>query len=151
MQELTDWKQVSLLSIEASRLVPWYRPGLLLIGDAAHVMTPIGGVGVNLAIQDAVAAANLLSEPLLHGHVLPKHLAAVQRKRELPTRIVQWNQQRIQRRIQKNLEQADQPSEVPFMGRMIRQMPLIQHLRAHLTAYGVFPPRLKRSHKKQLV
>jgi 2-polyprenyl-6-methoxyphenol hydroxylase-like FAD-dependent oxidoreductase len=151
MQELTDWKQVSLLSIEASHLVRWYRPGLLLIGDAAHVMSPIGGVGVNLAIQDAVAAANLLSEPLLHGHVLPKHLAAVQRKRELPTRIVQWNQQRIQRRILKNLEQADQPSEVPFMGRVIRQMPLIQRLRAHLTAYGVFPPRLKKDHKNRLV
>ncbi len=151
MQALTDWKQVSLLSVEASRLVRWYRPGLLLIGDAAHVMTPIGGVGVNLAIQDAVATANRLSEPLLQGHLLPKHLAAVQRERELPTRIMQWNQQRIQQRIQQNTGQPDQPSRVPLMGRVIRKVPLVRDLPAILTAYGVFPPRLKIDKEDQLV
>ena len=144
MHILTDWKQVSLLSIEASRLVRWYRPGLLLIGDAAHVMTPIGGVGINLAIQDAVVAATILSEPLRDGHVQTRHLAAVQRKREIPTRILQWNQQMIQRRIQKNTGQADRPAGVPLMGRLIRALPLVRNLPAYLTAYGVFPPHLKR-------
>ena len=143
MHILTDWKQVSLLSIEASRLVRWYRPGLLLIGDAAHVMTPIGGVGINLAVQDAVVAANILSEPLRQGLLQTRHLAATQRRREIPTRISQWNQQLIQKRIQKNRGQADQPSRTPFMGRLIRRLPLIRNLPAYLTAYGVFAPRLK--------
>ena len=142
MQTLTDWKQVSLLSIEASRLVRWYRPGLLLIGDAAHVMSPIGGVGVNLAVQDAVVAANMLSQPLLHGHLQTKHLATVQWRREIPTRVLQWNQQMIQRRIQKNTGQVGQPTRVPFMGRFIRTIPFVRKLPAYLTAYGLFPPRL---------
>ncbi len=143
MHALTDWKQVSLLSVEASRLARWYRPGLLLIGDAAHVMTPIGGVGVNLAIQDAVVAANILSKPLLQEHLQTKHLAAVQRRREIPTRVLQWNQQMIQRRIQKNTGQADQPTRVPFMGRFIRKIPFVRILPAYLTAYGLFPPRVQ--------
>ena len=143
MHILTDWKQVSLLSIEASRLVRWYRPGLLLIGDAAHVMTPIGGVGINLAVQDAVVAANILGEPLRHGSLQTRHLAIIQRQREIPTRILQWNQQMIQNRIQKNKGQADQPSRTPFMGRLIRRLPLIRNLPAYLTAYAVFPPRIK--------
>ncbi len=143
MHSLTDWKQVSLLSIEASRLVRWYRPGLLLIGDAAHVMTPIGGVGINLAVQDAVVAANILSEPLQHGYLQTRHLAAIQRQREIPTRVLQWNQQMIQRRIQKNTGQADQPARVPFMGRFIRKIPFVRNVPAYLTAYGLFPPRVK--------
>lgn len=141
MHTLTDWKQVSLLSIEASRLVRWYRPGLLVIGDAAHVMTPIGGVGINLAVQDAVVAANILGEPLQHGRLQTKHLAAVQRQREIPTRVLQWNQQMIQGRVQKNRGQA--PAKVPFIRRFIRRLPLVRAIPAYLTAYGVFPPRLK--------
>lgn len=142
MHALTDWKEVSLLSVEASRLVRWYRPGLLIIGDAAHVMTPIGGIGVNLAIQDAVVAANILTRPLLQDHLQTKHLAAIQRRRELPTRILQWNQQTIQKRIQKNTSQVNQPSRVPFMGRFIRKIPLVRILPAYLTAFGLFPPRI---------
>jgi FAD binding domain len=86
---LTDWKQFSLLSIEADRLPRWYRPGLLLIGDAAHVMSSAGGNGINYAIQDAVAAANLLSAPLLAGRVSVEDLARVQSRREWPVRFIQ--------------------------------------------------------------
>src|SRR5579863_6830484 len=80
--ELKEWKQISVLSVESSRLKCWHRPGLLLIGDAAHVMSPIGGVGINYAIQDAVVAANILSEKLKYGVVGVQDLARVQRERE---------------------------------------------------------------------
>ncbi len=143
MQSITDWKQVSLLSVEASRLVRWYRPGLLLIGDAAHVMTPIGGFGINLAVQDAVVAANLLSGPLREGRLHIQHLAAVQRQREIPTRILQWYQQMILRRIQHNSGLDGQPSQVPLMGRLMRKLPFVRDLSAYITAYGIFPPHLE--------
>ncbi len=143
MQSITDWKQVSLLSVEASRLVRWYRPGLLLIGDAAHVMTPIGGFGINLAVQDAVVAANLLSGPLREGRLHTRHLAAVQRQRELPTRILQWYQQMILRRIQHNSGLDGQPSQVPLMGRLMRKLPFVRDLSVYITAYGIFPPHLE--------
>jgi len=87
--ELADWKQVSMLSVEANRLPRWYRPGLLLLGDAAHVMSPAGGNGINYAIMDAVAAANILTAPLQAGRVTIADLARVQRRREWPTRVVQ--------------------------------------------------------------
>jgi 2-polyprenyl-6-methoxyphenol hydroxylase-like FAD-dependent oxidoreductase len=90
---LEEWKQVSLLSVESSRCPRWYRRGLLLIGDAAHVMSPVGGVGINYAIQDAVVAANVLAEPLKRSQSQLKdldvrYLATVQWRRELPTRII---------------------------------------------------------------
>src|SRR5207302_8512195 len=85
VEALTDWQQFSLLSVESSFCPKWYLPGLLLIGDAAHVMSPIGGVGINYAIQDAVAAANLLGEHLKTGSISVEDLAKVQRRRELPT------------------------------------------------------------------
>src|SRR5204863_3573353 len=99
VEHLQDWKQVAVLSVESSRCPRWYRPGLLLIGDAAHVMSPVGGVGINYAIQDAVAAANLLSTPLKRGQVSVDELAAVQRRRELPTKVAQGVQNAIQRRL----------------------------------------------------
>src|SRR5258708_29310683 len=86
---IQEWKQVSVLSVESNRLPRWYRPGLLLIGDAAHVMSPVAGVGINYAIQDAVVAANVLSDDLQLGKLPLRDLAAVQRKREWPPRIIQ--------------------------------------------------------------
>src|SRR5580700_8951034 len=89
VESLTDWHQVSLLSVESSRCRRWYEPGLLLIGDAAHAMSPVGGVGINYAVQDAVVAANVLAKPLLEGCLEEKHLAEVQRRREFPTKFIQ--------------------------------------------------------------
>ena len=91
-ESLTDWQQLNLLSVESSRCPLWHKPGLLVIGDAAHVMSPVGGVGINYAVQDAVVTANLLAEPLKSGPVTDAQLAEVQRQRELPTRVIQGMQ-----------------------------------------------------------
>jgi 2-polyprenyl-6-methoxyphenol hydroxylase-like FAD-dependent oxidoreductase len=92
VDQLTGWDRVSVLSVQSNRLRRWHRPGLLCIGDAAHAMSPVGGVGINYAIQDAVVAANLLAEPLRTGRVTSRHLAAVQRNRAWQVRIMQWLQ-----------------------------------------------------------
>ena len=89
VDELQDWEQIKLLTVQINRLRQWYRPGLLCIGDAAHAMSPAGGVGINLAIQDAVATANLLADPLREGRITEYWLAQVQLRREFPTRVTQ--------------------------------------------------------------
>jgi 2-polyprenyl-6-methoxyphenol hydroxylase-like FAD-dependent oxidoreductase len=99
VESLADWHQVSLLSVEWSRCPRWYAPGLLLIGDAAHVMSPVGGVGINYAVQDAVVAANLLTKPLLESRITTKQLRAVQCKREWSVRIIQAFQAQLQKRV----------------------------------------------------
>jgi 2-polyprenyl-6-methoxyphenol hydroxylase-like FAD-dependent oxidoreductase len=99
VESLTDWQEVSLLSVESSRCRQWYEPGLLLIGDAAHAMSPVGGVGINYAVQDAVVAANVLTKPLLERRVTTNQLRAVQRKREWPVRIIQAFQTQLQKRV----------------------------------------------------
>src|SRR6185503_8298487 len=97
--ELRDWNAIKLLTVRVDRLTRWYRPGLLCIGDAAHAMSPVGGVGINLAIQDAVAAANSLAEPLRDGRLAVDDLRRVQERREFPTRVTQWAQVQVQRRF----------------------------------------------------
>jgi 2-polyprenyl-6-methoxyphenol hydroxylase-like FAD-dependent oxidoreductase len=97
--EIRDWDDVKLLTVKVDRLRQWYRPGLLCIGDAAHAMSPVGGVGINLAIQDAVATANRLWMPLREGRLTSEHLRLVQRRREWPTRVTQWLQLLVQRRV----------------------------------------------------
>ena len=97
--ELRNWDEVKLLTVRVDRLARWYRPGLLCLGDAAHAMSPVGGVGINLAIQDAVAAANLLAGPLHEGRLTTAHLRRVQRRRELPTRVTQRLQLLVQERV----------------------------------------------------
>src|SRR5215470_329262 len=99
VNELKSWDDVKLLTVALDRLPRWYRPGLLCIGDAAHAMSPIGGVGINLAIQDAVAAANILTEPLRAGTVTPDDLARVQARRQWPTQVTQAFQHTIQNRV----------------------------------------------------
>lgn len=116
---LTDWKQIAFLSVESSHVPCWYRPGLLLIGDAAHVMTPIGGVGINYAIQDAVVAANVLAGPLKQGKVGVDLLATVQCEREWPTRIIQAGQNLLQQQIlATGVLDEDKPFTPPFFLRL---------------------------------
>jgi 2-polyprenyl-6-methoxyphenol hydroxylase-like FAD-dependent oxidoreductase len=130
---LQEWKQVAFLSVESSRLREWYQPGLLLIGDAAHVMTPVGGVGINYAIQDAVVAANHLTNPLKSGRLKTDDLARVQRKRALSTRFIQAFQAAIQKRVLANALDASKPFKVPFLLRL----PFLRRIPARLVAFGI--------------
>lgn len=142
VEHLDSWKQVSLLSIESSRLERWHRPGLLLIGDAAHVMSPIGSVGINLAIQDAIAAANLLTRPLLDQTLSESDLAAVQRRRELRTRIAQGWVGLIQQQIVKSLN-ARTPFQLPPIARLLLRAPVIGTIPTRITALGGWQERIQ--------
>src|SRR5207302_6188399 len=113
VSELADWHQVRLLTVAVDRLRNWSRPGLLCIGDAAHAMSPVGGVGINLAIQDAVATANLLARPLREGTVTEILLARVQKRREFPTRATQFLQANAHRGLAR-IFQSTGPMEAPW-------------------------------------
>jgi 2-polyprenyl-6-methoxyphenol hydroxylase-like FAD-dependent oxidoreductase len=133
---LTDWQQFSFLSVEASRCSRWYKPGLLLIGDAAHVMSPVAGVGINYAIQDAVVAANLLAGPLKAGRVAESDLAEVQRQREWPTRVIQTLQSLFQKNLVASVLASQQPARVPWQLRVLVRIPVLRDLPARLIAFG---------------
>ncbi|HET9178151.1 MAG TPA: FAD-dependent oxidoreductase [Terriglobia bacterium] len=142
VETLRDWQQFSLLSVEASRCPQWYKPGLLLIGDAAHVMSPVGGVGINYAIQDAVVAANVLCGPLKTGRVEPSSLAEVQRQREWPTRVIQAMQDYFQKNLIANVLTSRQPARPPWQLRLLTAIPLLRNLPAYLVAFGARRVRL---------
>lgn len=135
VQYLQDWTQIAFLSVESSHLSRWYRPGLLLIGDAAHVMSPVGGVDINYAIQDAVVAANVLGDPLHTGRLRVNHLAKVQRQREWPTRIIQVFQAIVQKQVIARALDPDQVLKPPGFLRL----PILRDLPARLIAFGVWP------------
>ncbi len=141
--ELQEWKQVAVLSVESNRLSRWYRPGLLLIGDAAHVMSPVGGVGINYAIQDAVVTANVLGNKLKTGEVSVSDLAAVQRQRELPTRIIQSFQTFIQKNVLATALGADRPFTISPLVRWLLSLPLIRNIPTRLVGFGLFPAHVK--------
>lgn len=139
VQLLHDWKELALLNVESNRVPRWYRAGLLLIGDAAHAMSPVGGVGINYAVQDAVAAANVLQEPLRRGEVPERVLAQVQKEREWPTRVMQA----IQGFMLKMLIQRGLDSSKPFQPPFFLRWPLFRRLPPWLICYGVRTTRLK--------
>jgi 2-polyprenyl-6-methoxyphenol hydroxylase-like FAD-dependent oxidoreductase len=142
--EVTGWEQVKLLTVAVDRLNVWHKPGLLCIGDAAHAMSPIGGVGVNLAVQDAVAAANILAGPLRAGRPADADLARVQKRREFPTRVTQAVQRAIQDRlISRVLRQRDGSLELPLALRLVRRFPALRRLPARLVGTGVRPEHVR--------
>jgi 2-polyprenyl-6-methoxyphenol hydroxylase-like FAD-dependent oxidoreductase len=142
--ELQDWEAVKLLSVQADRLRRWYRRGLLCIGDAAHAMSPVGGVGINLAIADAVAAANALAGPLGAGGVRSRDLAAVQLRRELPTRVIQDFQSVAQRRVVSSALGPDGAPSIPAPARTLLSLRPVRDLPARIIAFGIWPEHVKR-------
>ena len=143
VDELRTWDDVKLLTVSLDRLRHWYRPGLLCIGDAAHAMSPVGGVGINLAIQDAVAAANRLAAPLREGGVTLDDLAAVQRRRLLPTRVTQRLQVLIQRRLITRALAARQSFRAPFVVRLLERFPGLTRIPARLVGIGIRPEHVE--------
>jgi 2-polyprenyl-6-methoxyphenol hydroxylase-like FAD-dependent oxidoreductase len=135
---LNDWGQVKLLSVSLDRLTRWWRPGLLAIGDAAHAMSPVGGVGINLAVQDAVAAANILAGPLARGADVDPLLHQVQDRRMLPTRVVQAAQKAVHDRVLTPLVLRKAVlDKVPLVLRLFDRFPILRRIPARLVGLGV--------------
>jgi len=143
MAEIADWDAVKLLSVQVDRLARWHRPGLLCIGDAAHAMSPIGGVGVNLAVQDAVAAANLLWRPLRNGRPTAAALARVEERRLLPTRLTQTMQVFMQRRVIATVLGSREAPAAPLPLRLFRRVELLRRFPARLVGLGVRPEHVE--------
>lgn len=141
--ELDDWSKIRLLTVQINRLRNWCRDGLLCIGDAAHAMSPAGGVGINLAIQDAVATANLLAEPLRRGTVALEELQKVQQRREWPVRLIQRVQTFIHRQI--NGKGDVHSTHLPLIARLFQIFPPLRRLPARMIGMGPRPEHVRRS------
>jgi 2-polyprenyl-6-methoxyphenol hydroxylase-like FAD-dependent oxidoreductase len=144
LAELDEISDLHLLSVKLDRLVRWHRPGLLAIGDAAHAMSPIGGIGINLAIQDAVAAANILAGPLSRGEDVDELLIRVERRRLWPTRVIQAGQKAAQDRLIGRLLQRSQPiREAPLLIRLLDRYPLLRRIPGRIIGLGVRRERVR--------
>jgi 2-polyprenyl-6-methoxyphenol hydroxylase-like FAD-dependent oxidoreductase len=143
IQELKDWDDIKLLTVAVDRLTRWWRPGLLCIGDAAHAMSPIGGVGVNLAVQDAVAAANILAAPLRERRLTTRDLDAVQRRRTLPMKVIQAIQIAVQSRLIDPLLDSDQPISAPWAMRLFNRFPFLRRIPARVVGIGIRPEHVR--------
>jgi 2-polyprenyl-6-methoxyphenol hydroxylase-like FAD-dependent oxidoreductase len=141
--EIRDWNQIKLLTVKVDRLMQWYRSGLLCIGDAAHAMSPVGGVGINLAIQDAVAAANLLSAPLRERRVTTEDLHRVQQRRMWPTRLTQRMQLFIQNRVIRRVLGSTEQVVPPLAVKLIARFPILSGIPARLIGIGVRPEHVR--------
>ena len=139
VQEIASWDDVKLLTVKVDRLKRWYRDGLLCIGDAAHAMSPVGGVGINLAIQDAVAAANIFALPLRKGPVSVELLHKVQARQEWPTKLMQWVQLQVQKRVISNVLSMTEQPRAPFAVRLLNRYPVLRRLPARLIGMGFRP------------
>jgi 2-polyprenyl-6-methoxyphenol hydroxylase-like FAD-dependent oxidoreductase len=140
--DLKSWDDIKLLSVAVDRLRQWWRPGLICIGDAAHAMSPIGGVGVNLAVQDAVAAANRLAAPLKAGTASDADLKAIEARRTLPVRFTQALQLTMQKRIVGRALASTERPKPPLLFRLVDAIPLLQRIPGRLLAVGIRPEHI---------
>jgi 2-polyprenyl-6-methoxyphenol hydroxylase-like FAD-dependent oxidoreductase len=143
VDEITDWDQVKLLTVAVDRLNRWHKPGLLCIGDAAHAMSPIGGVGINLAVQDAVAAANILAEPLRGGAVSDRDLQSIQDRRTFPTRVTQRLQIFMQNNVISAVLSGKNTLEPPLLLRLLQRFPILRRIPARLLGLGFRPEHIR--------
>jgi 2-polyprenyl-6-methoxyphenol hydroxylase-like FAD-dependent oxidoreductase len=143
--ELREWDDIKLLTVRVDRLPRWHRPGLLCIGDAAHAMSPVGGVGINLAIQDAVAAANLLATPLLENRLTEDHLQRVQRRRAPAARLTQWMQVQIQNRVISRVLGGSGKITAPRLFRLFARYRFLRRIPARLIGIGLRPEHVTAS------
>jgi len=143
VEEIRSWDDIRLLTVTVDRLQQWSKPGLLCIGDAAHAMSPIGGVGINLAIQDAVATANILGPSLRRGPVEPAELALVQKRRELPTRLTQGMQVLIQKRMIDPILRSKGPVSAPWFIRQMARWPWLRRIPARIIGIGFRPEHIR--------
>jgi 2-polyprenyl-6-methoxyphenol hydroxylase-like FAD-dependent oxidoreductase len=141
-EHLHDWKQVAVLAVESSRVPTWHQPGLLLIGDAAHVMSPVGGVGINYAIQDAIETCNVLAGPLQNHGLTKTLLAEVQSRREPAIKAIQRFQGLIQDRVVRAALDKDRPFRLPWYARLVLATPILRDLSAKMIAFGMGRARL---------
>jgi 2-polyprenyl-6-methoxyphenol hydroxylase-like FAD-dependent oxidoreductase len=145
VNELRDWDDVKLLTVAVDRLRRWSRPGLLCIGDSAHAMSPIGGVGINLAIQDAVATANILGPKLLRGVPSDDDLQGVQRRRMFPTRATQRMQVFVQDNVISRVLTTDKPLSLPWPLKLLRRFPVLRRIPARVVGVGFRPEHVKNA------
>src|SRR5262249_24063235 len=143
MDEIKSFDDVKLLTVAIDRLREWHRDGLVCIGDAAHAMSPVGGVGINLAIQDAVAAANILAEPLRSRTVTREQLAAVQARREFPMRVIQYIQVIVQNQLLSPALTGTARPKPPFVMKLISWLPFLRGLPARVVGVGVRPEHVR--------
>jgi 2-polyprenyl-6-methoxyphenol hydroxylase-like FAD-dependent oxidoreductase len=141
--EIAQWDDVKPLTVQVDRLKQWYRPGLMCIGDAAHAMSPVAGVGINLAVQDAVAAANVLAGPLREGQITTEHLRQVQRRRELPTRVTQKLQLLVQNRVITRVLGSAGQITPPLALRLLSRVAPFRRLAGRLVGMGVRPEHVR--------
>ena len=143
VSELHEWGLIKLLTVQVDRLRQWYREGLLCIGDAAHAMSPVGGVGINLAIQDAVATANILAKPLYAGSLATEHLRRVQARREWPTKMTQRVQLMVQNRVIKTMLGSAAPVTPPLAFKMMARFPVLRRIPARMIGLGFRPEHVR--------
>ena len=140
---LDDWRKVAFLQVTDSRVKRWYRDGMLLLGDAAHVMSPVGGVGINYAIQDAIVAANVLVEPIKQGMVSDTHFAKIQKQRRFPTWLIQTFQAQVQKRIIDPSREDEQPFNFPWFVRWLPRIPIFRDVLSRLIGSGLSKVEVK--------
>jgi 2-polyprenyl-6-methoxyphenol hydroxylase-like FAD-dependent oxidoreductase len=141
--EIKSWEDVKLLTVSVNRLREWYKPGLLCIGDASHAMSPVGGVGINLAVQDAVAAANVLAVPLKEKRVTPELLAAVQRRRDFPMRMIQRIQVVVQNMLLAPALSSTARPKPPWPVKLMNWFPALRRIPARVIGMGFRPEHIR--------